>query len=131
MASATETRQTARVKWFNPRSGYGFLTDTSSSEDIFVHHSQITTGANVYKTLTQGEYVEYETTKDDSGKSLASGVTGLNRGPLLCERPQPAFRRNPSQRGGSSGRGGRGRGGFRGGRGRGDRQENAPAESSE
>tara|TARA_B100000925_G_scaffold256672_1_gene210646 strand:- start:160 stop:537 length:378 start_codon:yes stop_codon:yes gene_type:complete len=98
-------RLTARVKWFNPRTGYGFLTDTTSSDDIFVHHSQITTSNNVYKTLTQGEYVEYDTTSDDSGKSLASNVTGLNKGPLLCERPQSTFRRQT-------------RGGYRGGRGR-------------
>lgn len=87
------TRLNARVKWFNPRTGYGFLTDIESSADVFVHHSQITTGSNVYKTLTQGEYVEYETTTDDSGKTLASSVTGLNRGPLLCERPQSSTKR--------------------------------------
>ena len=63
-------RLTARVKWFNPRTGYGFLTDTTSSDDIFVHHSQITTSNNVYKTLTQGEYVEYDTTSDDSESLL-------------------------------------------------------------
>ena len=33
------TRNIARVKWFNPRAGYGFLTDCDNAEDIFVHHS--------------------------------------------------------------------------------------------
>jgi CspA family cold shock protein len=123
----TATRFTARVKWFNPRTGYGFLTNTESSDDVFVHHSQITTGNNVYKTLTQGEYVEYETTTDESGKVLASSVTGLNRGPLLCERPQSTFRR---QSGGNTRQTRtRGRGGARSGNSR--RQEDAPAASSE
>ena len=51
-----------QVKWFNKKSGYGFvkvLSGDNKNEDIFVHHTQISTSANVYKTLTQGEYVEY------------------------------------------------------------------------
>ena len=82
------TRNIARVKWFNPRAGYGFLTDCDNAEDIFVHHYEITTSGNVYKTLTQGEYVEYNTTTDDKGKVLAVNVTGIKQGPLLCERPK-------------------------------------------
>ena len=49
---------------------------------------KITTSGNVYKTLTQGEYVEYNTTTDDKGKVLAVNVTGIKQGPLLCERPK-------------------------------------------
>ena len=104
------TRRTARVKWFNPRAGYGFLTDVETSEDVFVHHSKIVTSENVYKTLTQGEYVEYETTKDDKGKTLASEVTGVNKGPLLCERPRRPRRAGDEGGRSNSYRGGRGRG---------------------
>ena len=86
-------RQTARVKWFNPKAGYGFLTDCSDSKDVFVHHSQITTKDNVYKTLTQGEYVDFGTTTDESGKILATNVTGVKGGPLLCERPKRVNRK--------------------------------------
>ena len=82
-------RLTARVKWFNPRSGYGFLTDCKNADDVFVHHTEITTSGNVYKTLTAGEYVEYVTTTDPTGKVLATNVTGILKGPLLCERPRP------------------------------------------
>jgi cold shock protein len=87
-------RQTARVKWFNPKAGYGFLTNCSDSADVFVHHSQIVTTGNVYKTLTQGEYIDYDTTTDDNGKVLASNVTGVQGGPLLCERPRRPSRRD-------------------------------------
>lgn len=86
-------RQTARVKWFNPKAGYGFLTDCLDSKDVFVHHSQITTKENVYKTLTQGEYVDFGTTTDESGKILATNVTGVKGGPLLCERPKRVNRK--------------------------------------
>tara|TARA_X000000950_G_C13716648_1_gene578436 strand:- start:283 stop:627 length:345 start_codon:yes stop_codon:yes gene_type:complete len=82
-------RLTARVKWFNPRAGYGFLTDCKNADDVFVHHTEITTSGNVYKTLTAGEYVEYVTTTDNTGKVLATNVTGILKGPLLCERPRP------------------------------------------
>ena len=85
-------RLTARVKWFNPRSGYGFLTDCKTADDVFVHHSEITTTGNVYKTLTAGEYVEFVTTTDSTGKVLANNVTGILKGPLLCERPRPKKR---------------------------------------
>ena len=39
-------RLTARVKWFNPRAGYGFLTDCKNADDVFVHHTEITTSGN-------------------------------------------------------------------------------------
>ena len=85
-------RLIGRVKWFNPRSGYGFLTDCKTADDVFVHHSEITTTGNVYKTLTAGEYVEFVTTTDSTGKVLANNVTGILKGPLLCERPRPKKR---------------------------------------
>lgn len=96
----TENRNTGVVKWFNPRAGYGFLTNCRTKEDVFVHHSQITTGENVYKTLTQGEYIEYDTTSDDTGKVLASNVTGILGGQLLCERPRRPARKDGGGRDG-------------------------------
>ena len=100
---SNEARLTARVKWFNPRAGYGFLTDCKTADDVFVHHSEITTSGNVYKTLTQGEYVEYLTTTDESGKVLASNVTGILKGPLLCERPRPKRKSKEDKSGSTEG----------------------------
>ena len=42
--------------------------------------------------MTAGEYVEYVTTTDPTGKVLANNVTGILKGPLLCERPRPKKR---------------------------------------
>ena len=78
-------KHTACVKWFNPRSGFGFLTDINSKDDVFVHHSELVTPENVYRTLSTGEYVEYETSQDSEGKTTAVRVTGIGGGPLLCE----------------------------------------------
>ncbi len=91
MSEATEAteRYQAVVKWFNPRTGYGFLTDLKSKEDIFVHHKGITTDSDVYRTLITGEYVCYDLSSDKSGKNLAVNVTGIGGGPLMCQRPRP------------------------------------------
>ena len=75
----------ACVKWFNPKSGYGFITDIESKDDIFVHHSELQTSENVYRSLTTGEYVQFNTKVDDNGKSTAVNVTGVGGGLHLCE----------------------------------------------
>lgn len=49
-----------KVKWFNNEKGYGFITyrDGDKDKEIFAHYSQImSTG---YKTLVEGEDVEFE-----------------------------------------------------------------------
>jgi len=45
-----------RVKWFNNEKGYGFI-DYHEGEDIFVHYSAI--NQDGYKTLSEGQYVEF------------------------------------------------------------------------
>lgn len=46
-----------RVKWFNNEKGYGFI-EYKENEDIFVHYSAI--NSDGYKTLAEGQYVEFE-----------------------------------------------------------------------
>lgn len=46
-----------RVKWFNAEKGFGFI-DRGEGKDVFVHYSQIV--QNGYKTLNEGELVEFE-----------------------------------------------------------------------
>ena len=81
---------TGRVKWFNNKSGFGFLTITdglSSGLDVFVHHSSIKVNTEQYKYLVQGEYVEFELTETSGGvhKYQASNVKGIKGGSLMCE----------------------------------------------
>ena len=96
MSEQSSTKQ-AVVKWFNPKAGYGFLTDLESKEDIFCHHKGLSVSKDVYRTLTPGEYVSYASTTDASGKTLAEQVTGIGGGPLLCERPRPVRKNKDSQ----------------------------------
>ena len=52
------------VKWFNASKGYGFITP-ESGEDVFVHFSAILSEG--YKTLEEGQAVEFEVTKGPKG----------------------------------------------------------------
>ena len=79
-----------KVKWFNSRAGYGFITvisDKNKNEDIFVHHSSLKCLSEQYKYLIQGEYVNFviTETKDEKHKFQAEQVTGIGGGELMCE----------------------------------------------
>lgn len=89
---------TGRIKWFNKKAGYGFITGTEGVHkdvDIFVHHSGIEVGKETYKYLVQGEYVSFNVTEVSEGehKIVASNVRGVNGGMLMCETPRPPRRR--------------------------------------
>ena len=64
-------RFTGTVKWFNAEKGYGFITQDEGS-DVFVHFSSI--GGSGYRTLTEGQRVEFSVTDGDKGLQ-ASEVT--------------------------------------------------------
>ena len=58
---SSTNKNMGRVKWFNNKSGYGFiscLNEDNKGKDIFVHHTAINSRQNLYKYLVQGEYVE-------------------------------------------------------------------------
>ena len=53
-----------KVKWFNNEKGFGFI-EYKDGEDIFVHYSAILTEG--YKTLVEGQYLEFEFVLTDKG----------------------------------------------------------------
>jgi len=57
--------QTGHVKWFNAAKGFGFITPDDGSSDVFVHHSAI--DIKGYRTLNEGDAVEFEATKGPKG----------------------------------------------------------------
>jgi len=63
---------TGKVKWFNESKGYGFIEPEGGGKDIFVHYSAIQ--GEGYKTLSEGQPVEFEVTQGDKGPQ-AENVT--------------------------------------------------------
>jgi len=66
-------REKGTVKWFNGAKGYGFI-QRSTGEDVFVHYSVIQ--ENGYRTLNEGETVEFECIKGPKGLQAQN----VNRG---------------------------------------------------
>ena len=53
-----------KVKWFDNKRGFGFIAQ-DAGQDVFVHHSSIL--GNGYKTLVEGETVQFELVDSDKG----------------------------------------------------------------
>ncbi len=53
------------VKWFNDQKGYGFITQDNGGPDVFVHFRSIL--GDGFKTLTEGQTVEFEVTQGPKG----------------------------------------------------------------
>ena len=60
-----------RIKWFNDAKGYGFI-ESSDGEDVFVHFSAI--NMEGFKTLAEGQEVEFEVRQTDKGLQAANVV---------------------------------------------------------
>ena len=90
LVSSSQERYLGRVKWFNNKAGYGFITVIGSDKegmDIFAHHSTIQVTEEQYRYLVQGEYLEFKlsTVESDSHKYQATDIHGVKGGKLLCE----------------------------------------------
>jgi cold shock protein len=59
-----------KVKWFNDQKGYGFISCDDGSGDVFVHYSSIQSEG--FKTLAEGDNVEYEVTTSDKGPKASN-----------------------------------------------------------
>ncbi len=66
-------RRQGTVKWFNNARGYGFITEGSESDDIFVHYRNIR--GEGYRSLAEGQQVEFE---------LLEGEKGLQADDVMC-----------------------------------------------
>lgn len=56
---------TGTVKWFNDSKGFGFITPSDGSPDVFVHHSAIESKG--FRSLSEGQTVSYTVEKGPKG----------------------------------------------------------------
>ena len=138
--TSAPVRLTGRVKWFNNKTGFGFISVVGGNDqykdasEVFVHHSAVMVSQEQYRYLVEGEYVEFSVVTTEAGdhKFQAGDVRGVKGGKLFCEtrhehratQSSADAGGNKSERGSSHvrGRGGRvggGVGGRVGGGGRG------------
>ncbi|KAD7478914.1 hypothetical protein E3N88_02050 [Mikania micrantha] len=76
--AADGDRKSGTVKWFNDTKGFGFITPEDGGEELFVHQSSIRTDG--FRSLGDGEAVEYLIEQGSDGRTKAADVTGPNEG---------------------------------------------------
>lgn len=64
-------REKGKVKWFNNNKGFGFI-EQDNGQDVFVHYSSI--GGDGYKTLAEGQTVEFDVSQGAKGLQATNVV---------------------------------------------------------
>jgi CspA family cold shock protein len=67
-------RKNGTVKWFNNAKGYGFIAPADGGKDLFVHYSAIQDEGNGYRSLNEGESVEFNVEEGQKGPQATNVV---------------------------------------------------------
>ncbi len=72
------------VKWFNAEKGFGFIAVDGGGADVFVHYSAIQSDG--YRSLDEGQRVEFEITQGQKGPQADAGAPDLVSRPVRRPR---------------------------------------------
>ena len=67
-------RTTGTVKWFKDDKGFGFITRDDDENDVFVHHSAIQDTSGGFKSLNEGDKVEFDVVQGQKGPAAENLV---------------------------------------------------------
>ncbi|KAF2291435.1 hypothetical protein GH714_024064 [Hevea brasiliensis] len=70
-------RSTGSVKWFSAQKGFGFIAPDDGGEDLFVHQTSIQSDG--FRTLSEGQPVEFSIDFGEDGRTKAVDVVGVSR----------------------------------------------------
>ncbi len=70
-------RVNGTVKWFNAAKGYGFIAPSDGTKDLFVHFSAIQDAGDGYRSLNEGDQVEFNVEQGQKGLQ-ATNVVRMN-----------------------------------------------------
>ena len=70
-------RANGTVKWFNSSKGFGFIAPSDGTKDLFVHYSAIQDAGNGYRSLNEGDQVEFNVEQGQKGLQ-ATNVVKVN-----------------------------------------------------
>lgn len=62
------------VKWFNAAKGFGFIAPADGTKDLFVHFSSIQDSSNGYRSLNEGDLVEFNVEQGQKGLQATNVV---------------------------------------------------------
>ena len=85
-----ETNILSRVQWFDQKKGYGFVKRLDTSDELFIHFSEIQAEGS-FKKVFPTEYVEVDV-HEDGDRFVGKNIKGVQGQPLMVDHDNVRFK---------------------------------------